>query len=879
MKSQYFILIIGISIFLSPLTALTPGSQLWYSGFNAGISAQGYGGIGSKYSGFYSFINPASSAFTENIRIFSSGNISENEWGLSFGLSTPINPGGILYTGSQYLSYDGTSLTHMGYGKKVRSDLAFGVEGLLAIHPTARQRVIGGGVSLGILWNPNDPLPIKDGWGFADFSFGSVLKTVVYPTGETCFNPSPEFLFQLGIEATIMHYTYARWKFIVDYSIGVVPLSYYKSVHFQTWTSIGTTFTIANIWDISIGTILGNHSLGFGSNKLLPYTFGTALGYQWDTFSFKLSYTFGGQEFFEKVEYIHSIGLELGLGNKKTSHVGASLSTKNHLNLTNYFSPNGDLVQDTITFLPRVQGTIDAWRLIIIDNQGNFVRSFEGIQNTVDDQFHIGTFFYNYFVPTRSHNTPSEILWDGKDNQGAILVDGVYRAFLSIRYNENIFTSSQTNTIILDTIKPSASLEIKQKYLYLGEDTKSELQIHQTLSVDDPWSAKLIDNSDSRIVAQWFWKKGEAPKNVLWKLANPKRINVTHGDFSYIVSSYDQAGNFTEEKIQDIMIETRLRKPEITILNKKFSPNNDGVFDQIIIIPDYSITTGLEKICLSVYNEAGTKIYQNILKGNLPKTLQWDGINNSGRIATEGNYLITVEQHYKDSKQFHSQALVVALDITPPMFETTFQPKRFSPDNNGVDDVLKIDFSAQDLHNIGKWTITIKNSNNSVLHTFQGKEQEKKLFWNPDNLSSQESIFFEIMIQDELGNTINTPFHQLTIDTLLDSHGFIQTKNKAYFEEGFGILASTMFPYLDEIWESYTPGDSITILAQAYLSESEDSQFTANKIALSRGNAAKAYLINKGILETNIDLEVQTHNEKNKKKQGQLRQLQVYLTR
>ncbi|MGL5956604.1 MAG: gliding motility-associated C-terminal domain-containing protein [Brevinema sp.] len=881
MKISYIIFLLQISLyfFLSPLRALAPGSQLWYPGFNIGISTQGYGGIGSKYSGFYSFINPASSAFTENIRFFSSGILSDQEWGGSFGLSAPVNTGGTLYAGSQYLGYDGTSLTHMGYGKKVRSDIAFGIEGLLSIHPKAQQNAIGGGFKLGILWNPSDPLPIKEGWGFADFSFGAVLKTVFYPTGETCFNPSPEMLLQLGIEATIMRYTYARWKFIMDYSLGFVPLSAYRTIHFQTWASIGTTVTIANIWDISIGTILGNHGLGFGSNKLLPYTLGTALGYEWDTFSFKLSYAFGGQKFFEKVDYLHSIGLELGIGPKKSTNVGANLSTKNHLNYTNYFSPNNDLIQDDITFLPTVYGTVDAWRLIILDSRGFLVRSFEGTQNTIDDPFGVSTFFYNYFIPTRSHDIPTSVLWDGTDNNGVLLADGTYYALLSIRHNENEFSTSQTNIIILDNTKPHASLEIKQKYLYLGENPESELYITQSLSVTDPWSAKLIDNTDNKIIAQWFWKKGEAPQTVQWKLSNPKRINVAHGKFSYIVSSYDQAGNFTENKIQDITIETRLRNPKISIPYNKFSPNHDGVFDEITIIPDYGIITGLEKSCLSVYNEAGDKIYQTILIDDLPKTLKWKGIDNNGFPAPEGDYLVTLEQHYNDKQQFHSQAIAVSLDITPPMFSTIFQPKRFSPDNNGTDDVLKIDFSAQDRHNIGEWKIIIKNSNDQILHTFQGKEQEKKLFWNPNNIFSQELIFFEIMIQDELGNTIQAPFYELTIDTLIDLDGFIITKNKAYFEEGLGILSSSMFPYLDEIRNYYTAGDTITILAQSYLAESGDSQFEANKIALSRGNAAKAYLINKGILEQNIELEVQTYNEKNKKKQQQLRLLQIYLNR
>ncbi len=84
MKLLIFFILLSINAH-----ALPNGSQLWYTGFNAAVSAQGYSGAASKGSAFYSFINPASSALNDNIRIIGSGNVftggslTENEdlWG------------------------------------------------------------------------------------------------------------------------------------------------------------------------------------------------------------------------------------------------------------------------------------------------------------------------------------------------------------------------------------------------------------------------------------------------------------------------------------------------------------------------------------------------------------------------------------------------------------------------------------------------------------------------------------------------------------------------------------------------------------------------------------------------------------------------------
>ena len=872
------------------LYSLAPGSQLWYSGFNGGIAAQGYAGIGAKNSGFYSFLNPATSATVEDIRIFTSGNIIDTNWGGSFGVSTPIKPGGTLYLGSQFLSFDNTSMTHIGYGKKVRSDLAFGIEGILTVHPSALKNSVGGGFSLGVLWMPKDFSPITDSkiWGFTDFSLGGTIKTVFFPTGQVCLNSIPEMLFQVGMEATFLKYQMINWKFLLDYTIGFIPLPT-PEAKFQTWMSLGTVWNFWNIWDISMGTILGNNGLGFGPNQLIPFTFGTALGYEWDRFSFKFSYAFGANKFFEETEYLNTIGLELGIGTKKSTNMSAILTVLNSENSTNYFSPNNDLIQDDVYLLPSIVGTlpVNAWRINILDSKGKVIRSFEDIKQTIDKKFTVNQFFYNYFSSTTSYHVPSKVVWDGTDNNNKIAPEGSYYAVMYLRYSEDQSVISATNTIILDITKPSAKLSISEtnRFVYLGDDPTASFTVKQELSSIDPWSAKLIDNSDNKKIDDWVWGIGNAPTTNTWKLKNPKRINVASGDFSYIVTSYDKAGNFTEESITNIIIETKERKAKITSKELKFSPNDDGFLDTILIDVDYVTTAGLQKSCLIVYNQSGQKIYthvQNIT--NLSTKLIWEGENDNKKTAPDGQYLIVLEQHFID-KQIDTTPLIVYLDKTAPIFDTQISPKRFSPDGDGIDDVLKIDFFAEDIHNISNWTITIKQEE-EILHTFKGTTNKATLFWypNPDSpLKSKDTLSFEIFLQDTLGNTIDTLFHQIKIDLLTDfsDKNLIITETIAYFEPGMGIIAGDMFTYLDEVWSYYqdNPQDKLKVLSQAYYEESEHSKTEAYKLGIMRGDAIKQYLINKGVQEENIDSEVQSYDEKTPKKQKPLRQAKIYITK
>jgi len=885
-KKNIILTILPFILLLFPIlsfTKLKPGFQLWYSGFTPNIAGQGYAGVASKNSAYNSLINPANIATISNLRIFSSGNISLPEWGGIFGISAPIAAGGNLYLATQFLSYDSTSLTRIGYGKKVRSDLAFGIEGILTINNSSTIQ-IGGGVSFGILWLPTYLNSKKLGWGFFDFSLGSKLKMVFYPVGGISLNPSPEFILQTGIEATFMKYKNAQWKFLSDFAIGIVPLPTRGSVHLQTWLSLGTTWTFWDIWDISTGVILGNFGLGFGNNKLLPYTFGTALRHKWDDFSFKIFYAFGGQKFYNKVEYLHNIGIELGFGGSKSqeSIIHLSIGEDN----INIFSPNNDLIQDTITLYPYISGisNINTWRLIIQDNKDKIIRTFEKGIEPINNKYTIKTFFKAYFLPNNKDTIPKQIIWDGKNQKSQNIPDGKYQASLQIRYNEDELKISPIKTIILDNTPPYALVQVSNKYLYLGDYPSNQLVFIQKLS-SDPWTAKLIDQSSNNEISSWVWSSNQNYITNIWKLKNPDRITIPSGKYIYSISSYDKAGNFYITNISNINIITEKRKFNIKSDHLSFSPNNDTYLDNIDISINYSSIIGLKKSYFSIYTESGNKIYsQELSIDNFPSNIVWSGKDKQNKNINDGEYLVVLENYFDDKIRIDSNPLMITIDITPPNFNAEFTPKRFSPDNDKINDKLKINISSEDPNEVQEWILTIKNTNQQVLQSFTNNQANGILLWDINNkkiVNSSEELIFEIKISDKLGNTLNTPIHSIRVDVLTDSHdkNLILNPITAYFEEGRGVLSGNIFPYLEQLWEyiKHYPNDKIKIISQASFLEAQNSEYEAYRLGILRGDSIKEYLINKGLNQKNILIEVKISDNKNQTKQKELRKVKVYI--
>ncbi|MGL4394388.1 MAG: hypothetical protein ACRCS8_04100 [Brevinema sp.] len=886
MKNFRVILSLFILIFLGKLphfAQIQAGSTLWYSGFDAGVSSQGFGGVASKNSGFFTSVNPATAATIKDFRMFSSGSIESPNFSAMLGVASPTSPGGTIYASTEYLHYDQTALTRVGYGKKVRSDLALGMEGILNFHNDPARFHIGGGFSFGILWLPKDPLPIKNGWGFADFSFGSKMKLVFFPISGISDNPAPHFVLQNGIEATFMDYGKAKWKFIADYALGVAPLQNKNSVSFLTWFSLATSFTFWNVWEIGVGTILGNNNLGFGANQILPFTFSTAFGYEWDSFSMKLRYNLGADMFFDELEYRHTVGMELGFGQKNKKNVRATLFVNNNRNLLHYFSPNGDGVEDTLTLLPSIIETnnINAWRINIQNELGQVVKVVEQSPENVDDSYSVADFFKAYFIPSKSTIIPERIIWDGKDRNQQVVPDGVYVATLQLRYNEDQITTSQSNIIFVDNTAPTAKITPNVKTLYLGDDTTKKLEFIQEMS-PDAWKVKFVDESDNSALGEWSWNEGEAPLTNSWGLKNPARVNVASGTYSYIATSIDKAGNSNTIIVTNIGIETKPRKPILTSSEKAFSAkqNTNGMKISLGEIA----TVGLTGSKFILYNSAGAILQStNLDISNMPAEMIWDGKDPSGKIIADGSYLFILENSYDDNQVFHSDPLIFEFDNTAPTYKIDYMPKRFSPDKDGINDDLQILLMAQDVTGVESWSISVRNDNGETLKEFSGKELESVLSWNPEKglLKTAQFIYLDLRITDTLKNSSETRVASIKIDVLLDNtdKNLILSDSRGYFTEGKGILEDNIFSYLDEIYELTKdyPTDVLVIKTGSYLVEALDSEYEANRLAILRSESVKAYLVRKGIPARNIRAEFSVSDEKNRAAQNELRRVRITL--
>ncbi|MCS7227805.1 MAG: OmpA family protein, partial [Endomicrobia bacterium] len=208
----------------------------------------------------------------------------------------------------------------------------------------------------------------------------------------------------------------------------------------------------------------------------------------------------------------------------------------------------------------------------------------------------------------------------------------------------------------------------------------------------------------------------------------------------------------TKKEIKQVELPCELKVDPV-----HFSPNDDGYLDNTFFQHDVSTYSEIVELSYTVKNTDGQTmfIFISTYVSYIGESFYtYDGKNSSGEVLPEGKY--TVEFVLKDKKEdkiviFSSKKKEFVVDTTPPTVEITVSSDTFSPDNDGVNDMINFNFTLRDnLSDISKVDVGI--------YTLQGK----KVYTYKVDLSTfitRQEMSWSFMWdgKDEIYNTVVPP--------------------------------------------------------------------------------------------------------------------------
>lgn len=521
------------------------------------------------------------------------------------------------------------------------------------------------------------------------------------------------------------------------------------------------------------------------------------------------------------------------------------------------FSPNGDNVKDSIVFtaILKAATAVESYRVTVKNSSGAVVKTIDG-----------------------KGKVPAAISWNGIADPAAGTAtgercpDGVYGAALEVTLVNQQTSRSAAPDFEIDTLFPT--IEISAPYIVFspnGDGKSDTLPVNQISSTEELWSA-TVTNERKAVVKNLNWKGAAA--NFVWDATDDSGNKVADGKYAYTVSSEDRAGNRVSRQLAEIKVDARTPKAYITAESPAFSPNGDGIKDFQKLSVVTNIPDGLAAWSVVIKPEgapAGTsaavKIWNSASATVLPAAINWDGKNTAGTVV-QGKFFAELTLAYVKGDTVTAATPLFTVNALPPTLGVKLSPKYFSPDNDGIDDELFINLTAQSASAFSEWSFEIRepqgSSGNVFWKTGGTGTITEKIIWDGRSLKGElvqaaTDYPFTFTVTDEVGMT-SVVRGYIPIDVLIIRDGdklkiavpsIIFRENAADFNGLDAAVVDKNVQVLKRIAEILNKFRDYKIQVEGHANNVTGTQKEedAELIPLSRqrADAVKAFLVQNGV--------------------------------
>lgn len=457
------------------------------------------------------------------------------------------------------------------------------------------------------------------------------------------------------------------------------------------------------------------------------------------------------------------------------------------------FSPNNDGLKDTIT-LSQTASSEDNWEAVIKTAGGDSVRTFSW------------------------EDTPeSELTWDGTNDQGILVPDGVYTYSITSTDRAGNTNSAKVENIIINTRSTPISLAIDKSVFAPGvSNTLPESDIIE-FTPDIPvqqgivsWTLEIRDDLDRTYRS--YSGEGKIPETLRFDGKDNDGGYVPEGKYYGFLRVRYVNGNLPDTKSPVFTADVTKPSASVTAGYRIFSPNGDGNKDIISFIQD----TSREKIWFgTVVNESGEEVKTFTWVDRADTKLNWDGYTSEGTLAPDGKYIYMLESTDDAGNRGTSNPLEFTLDTEDTPVLLTVSEEAFSPNGDGIKDLITLVPQVKEQEGIASFTVEIFSDDERVEKTFNGRGIVPPSFnWDgfgDDGSPVDDGTYFASMtVEYTKGNVSDAKTRSFIVDTAYPEIA-VQSDYLLFSPDGDGKKDAVTFTHeasFEDFWEARIIGEN-----------------------------------------------------------------------
>ncbi|MGC8765079.1 MAG: OmpA family protein [Brevinematia bacterium] len=282
-----------------------------------------------------------------------------------------------------------------------------------------------------------------------------------------------------------------------------------------------------------------------------------------------------------------------------------------------YFSPNNDGFKDKLNIYPSLSK--DEWSMKIINKSEVLVFSTN----------------FGFEVPT-------SFSWDGKDNKGNVLPSGLYDILFLGKDDANNKSILYVNDVFLSMQKYAAYLSFKKEASF---NIDREINIKPFVVPDDLrlsyWKLSIYNDRNTLIN---LIEGNELPQAIKWNGKDRKSIIVPDGEYFLKLEVVFVNGERASSPVYKLYVDSNPPLPSIKLKNIPFSPDDDGINDNLELDVYLSDRSEVKSFRLNIL-DPDRRLFKTFSFRNTNRAkINWDGRSDDGEhVESAQNYDCEVE--------------------------------------------------------------------------------------------------------------------------------------------------------------------------------------------------------------------------------------------
>lgn len=459
------------------------------------------------------------------------------------------------------------------------------------------------------------------------------------------------------------------------------------------------------------------------------------------------------------------------------------------INGSKYFSPEGKTSKiknvKLDVSIPNPTSSVNSltdWSVVIVDEHDKAVREYSG----------------------DAKNAPKgSLVFDGKDSSGNPLPEGQYRAKISATYlngykPEEIYSPA----FVIDNSAPKASATVG-KTTFNGKDSLKialAAKAKPAYTGEKNWTGTIVDAKTGAIVKQYNFGS-DLPGEVEWDSVSDAGTIAPDGEYTFKLDVEDLAGNSDSVSTAKFTLDTSKTEAYISISPAAFSPNGNGVQEEVKIAPKVNAASGLKNYTIRVVDSKNKTVWEQSGNGNPPESILWNGTSNTGDTAgakcEDGDYRVTLDAEAQSgTKAATVTSPKVTLDTKAPVVKVTPAYTVFSPEATSTRQTLPVKVEESSTEALWKAEVTDAKSKKVVRTYTWTKSPVKNFAWDgtDSNGNKVENGTYSIALTstDAAGNTAKAVIDGITLDAR-PATAYVTNDLTGFSPNGDGILDKQKF--------------------------------------------------------------------------------------